>query len=138
MSTALVRIDGEVLTRTPARGQRCRRGSRRIDEGLVVAALESLVFLHQAEVAAMGAKEDVAWETPESLEFVAIVIGDVRIGLVVHELVAGIHVWAADDDHVEGAAVFSLVQGPVVVPRVWPAVRCAVRVVRPRETVSPS
>ena len=42
----------------------------------------------------------------------AIVGGDLRIGLVVDELVAGIDVGAADDDDVKGAAVFLLVEGP--------------------------
>ena len=48
----------------------------------------------------------------EHLEFVPVVVGDLRIGLVADQLVAGIHVGAADDDDVQGSAVFRLIERP--------------------------
>src|SRR6185369_15101820 len=51
-------------------------------------------------------------EPLQNLKLVTIVVGDLRIGFVGNELVAGIDVGAADNDDVEGAAVFSLIEGP--------------------------
>ena len=71
-------------------------------------------------------------------EHVLIVRRNPRIGRVVDELVAGIDVRAADDDHVVGlaASVTFIVQ--VVQPLVWPGVSVAVSTASPSFTSSPS
>src|SRR5271157_28003 len=84
----------------------------RIDKSVVVAALPAPVFLLQSEVAAMSAEKNVAGQALEHLKAMMVVRSDLRIGLVVHQLIAGIHIWTADDDHVESTAGFGFIKGP--------------------------
>ena len=83
-----------------------------VDEGVFVAVLEARVFLFHVEVAAVSAEEDVAGKILEDLKLVAVIGGDLGIGLVGDEFVAGVDVGAADDDDVKGATVFDFVEGP--------------------------
>src|ERR1700739_156601 len=83
-----------------------------IDEGVLVTILEVVVLLQHAEVDAVGAEEDVAGKVFENFELVLVVGGDLGIGLVADEFVAGIYVGAADDDDVKQAAAFLFVQRP--------------------------
>ena len=69
--------------------------------------LQAGVFLFEVEVAAVRAEENVAGQALEHLRTaVLIVVGDLRIGLVADQFVAGDDVGAADDDDVEGLAGF--------------------------------
>ncbi len=60
----------------------------------------------------MRAEEDIAGQVFEDGKAALVVRCDLRIGLVAGELVAGIHVGAADDDDVQDATVLFLVHRP--------------------------
>src|SRR5208282_3954929 len=60
----------------------------------------------------MRAEEDVTGETLKHSELMAVIGGDSGIRRVAHKLVPRIDVGAADDNDVEGAACFRLVEGP--------------------------
>lgn len=60
----------------------------------------------------MGAEEDVAGQGFEHAEGLLVVFGDLRILLVVDELVSGVHVRTAYDDGVVGLAAFDYLHSP--------------------------
>src|SRR5262249_55164274 len=78
----------------------------RIDEGLAVTLLQSGVLAVQIEVVAMRTKEDVARQRLQDAKHLLVVGGNLRIAGVVDELVAGIHVGAADDHDVVSRPTF--------------------------------
>src|SRR6478752_10748440 len=83
-----------------------------IDKGVVVAGFPAQIFFGEAEIAAVCAEEDVAGELLQNLEFVAVVVGNLRVGFVGNELVAGIDVGTANNNDMEGAAVLRLIESP--------------------------
>ena len=83
-----------------------------IDEGVCGSGFPARVFFGETEIAAVRAEKDVARQALEHFEFLAVVLGDLRIGTVGNQLVAGIDVGAANDDDMEGATVFRLIEGP--------------------------
>ncbi len=83
-----------------------------IDEGIWGAGFQVWIFFFEAEVAAVSAKEDVAGQGVQNVKHALEVFGDLGIGLVVDELVAGVDVGAADDDYVVGFAGFGHLHGP--------------------------
>ena len=64
------------------------------------------VLFFESEVATMGAEENVAWQGPEDTPHALVVFGDLRVSGVVYELVARIHVGAAENDDVVGLGSF--------------------------------
>ena len=60
----------------------------------------------------MRAQENVAGQGVEHLKTVPVVLGDVGIGVIADEFVAGVHVGAADDYYMESAARFGFVHCP--------------------------
>src|ERR1035441_3810647 len=83
-----------------------------VDEGIMVAALPAFILLFQPIVTAVRAEKDVAGQALEHLKAMRVVAGDMRVSLVVHQLVAWICIQAAYDDHMESAAGFGFIQGP--------------------------
>src|SRR5665213_111504 len=83
-----------------------------IDEGVAVSGLETGILGGEPEVGSMRAEENVAGQGVEHLKTALVLLCNAGIGLVAYEFVAGVHVGAADDDHVESAAGFGFVEGP--------------------------
>ena len=74
--------------------------------------LQAIVFLFHVKVDSVGAEKNIAWQAPEDLKTVTVVVSDVWINLVADKFVAGIHIGAADDDYMHGLAVFGFVDHP--------------------------
>src|ERR1035441_2028702 len=86
--------------------------SLRVDEDGAVSSLPALILLFQPIVTAVRAEKDVAGQALEHLKAMRVVAGDMRVSLVVHQLVAWIHIRAAYDDHMECTAGFGFIEGP--------------------------
>jgi hypothetical protein len=69
-----------------------------IDECVEIARLPAVIFCGQAVVAAVGAEKNVAWQAFEKSKSTLVVSGNLRVGFVANQLVAFIHIRAADDD----------------------------------------
>src|SRR5579885_3293790 len=69
------------------------------------------LFFHVV-VAAVRAEEDVAWQLPEHAKRFLVVLGNIRILGIVHQLVSGIHVGTPDDHDVVSPSAITDLQRP--------------------------
>jgi hypothetical protein len=83
-----------------------------IGEGVRSAGFQVRIFSFQAEVAAVGAEENIAGQGLQNVEHALVVLGDLRIGLVVDEFVAWVDIGTANDHHVVGFAALGHLRGP--------------------------
>src|SRR6266705_3625157 len=84
----------------------------RIDERVRASLFHERVLFLESEVAAMGTEENIAWQRLQNAPHALVVFGDLRVSLVVDELVARVHVGAAEHNHVVGLAAIRNLHRP--------------------------
>src|SRR5579862_1420633 len=84
----------------------------RIHKRIPTATLQQRIFLFHAEIATVGAEENVASQRLQNAPHALVVFGNLRILLVVNEPVPGIDVGTADDHNIVGLAGLSQLHRP--------------------------
>lgn len=100
-----------------------------VDECVPVAGLPSHILLYQPEITAVSTEENIAGPAAKDLETMLIVGGNLRIGPVSDEFVAGVTLGLPTMTTCMVRPSKGSLSEQVVVPLVWPGVKWAVSVV---------